>query len=146
MVYKFYGLNSVSQEELFNAYQELEPYGSGNSRMTTISLVQDAQKRGFQAGWIQVDYLNSQKSIDDLKTWIDSGVPLIVCQQYTKQLSKLGHFRVVIGIDKDNVYLHDPSGDIGGANLIYSTDKFMDFWQQTGDNVIGGVFVWIKKD
>lgn len=35
MIYEYYDLKNVSQEIIFDIYQELEPHGSGNLRMTT---------------------------------------------------------------------------------------------------------------
>ncbi len=59
MVYKYYGVGSVSQEEkLMRQYQELEPHGSGNLRITTDSLVTNAQEKGFESEWRRANYLS----------------------------------------------------------------------------------------
>ena len=35
--------------------------------------------------------------------------------------------------------------EIGGAYQKWEAQKFMEFWQPTGQNVTGGIFVIIKK-
>ena len=45
MIYKYYGLNDVNQQELMKKYQELEPHGSGNFRLTTDNLINGRPKQ-----------------------------------------------------------------------------------------------------
>jgi len=67
MVYKYYGLENISQDEIFNKYKEFEPYGSGNIRLSTDNLVSDALGRGFLSFWARGDYNNKENSINLLK-------------------------------------------------------------------------------
>ena len=146
MIYEYYGLQDVSQEILFNTYQELEPRGSGNLRMTTDALVQDSRERGFNSGWSRVNYSSNEDSINLLKILVlKNKIPIIVCQKFTEDHPTIGHFRIVLGIDEGFVYLHDPNNEIGGPKLKWPINKFMDFWQWTGDNVTGGIFCYISK-
>lgn len=108
--------------------------------------MQDSRKRGFISGWSRVNYLNIEDSINLLKILVvDNKIPIIVCQKFTEEQPIIGHFRIVLGIDENFVYLHDPNSEIGGLKLKWSINKFMDFWQWTGDNVTGGVFCFISK-
>jgi len=145
MVYKYYGLDNITQQELMDEYQELEPHGSGNFRLTTDNLVLDARKRGFESEWSRADLESLDEVTALLNFLIDNKAPLIVCQKFTEALPLIGHFRIVVGIDNKTIYLHDPSSEIGGANLTWSVDKFLSFWQPTGANVTGGVFVIINR-
>lgn len=146
MVYKYYGLKDISQQELMDKYQELEPHGSGNFMMTTDNLIQDARARGFNAWWAKANYLSAQDSISLLKLLVEkNGVPVIVCQKFSEQEPLIGHFRIVVGIDDDSVYLYDPYVKLDGSKLQWSVNKFMEFWQPTGQNVTGGIFCFISK-
>ncbi|MDD5147429.1 MAG: papain-like cysteine protease family protein [Candidatus Daviesbacteria bacterium] len=146
MIYKHYGIKDVSQEDILKRYQELEPHGSGNIRITTDSLVLDARKRGFRSFWGRVDYSNVENSMNLLKTFIeDLHLPIIVCQKFTEDQPLIGHFRIVLGINKNVVYLHDPHREKGGPYRKWKTQQFMEFWQPTGNNVTGGIFIIISK-
>ena len=145
MVYKYYGLKNVSQEEIFNKYQELEPHGSGNLRITTDNLISDALSRGLHSFWARSNYGNRASVLDLLQRVISSRIPLIVCQKFTDEQPQMGHFRIVVGIRGNVIYVHDPHAGLGGAYKKWGVEKFLEFWQPTGDNVTGGVFVVIKK-
>jgi len=146
MVYKYYGLKNISQEDIFNKYKELEPHGSGNLRLSTGSLVQDAKERGFESDWDYVDTNDKISSIELLREATnDFKVPVIVCQKFSDEYPLIGHFRIVVGVEGDIVYVHDPHLKTGGAFMKWKADKFMDFWKKTGENVTGGVFVVIKR-
>jgi uncharacterized protein YvpB len=145
MVYRYYGRDNFSQEELMTKYQELEPHGSGNFRLNTNSLAVDAREQGFNAGIGRAIYQSVPDVIALLKLMLDSGIPLIVCQRFTDEQPLIGHFRIVVGLDEEYVYLHDPSVEIGGENLKWQINKFVDFWQETGNNVTGGIFVFITQ-
>src|SRR5665213_1946362 len=93
MVYKYYGLQGISQDVLLSKYEELEPHGSGNFRMTTDSLVQDARARGFESGWARVNYARKNDAINLLIPLIATGIPIIVCKKFTDAQPQLGHFR-----------------------------------------------------
>lgn len=146
MIYRFYGLKSSSQEELFKKYQVLEPHGSGNFRFNTESLVSDALGRGLMSFWARAQYDSPESVIDLLmRLVVGSKIPVIVCHKFTDEQPLIGHFRIVVGIKGDIVYVHDPNIDIGGAFQEWKIQKFLEFWRPTGENVVGGIFVIIKK-
>ncbi len=146
MVYKFYGLENVSQEELMQKYQELEPHGSGNYRMSTDTLITDAREKGFESTWLRANYTNKQDCLSLLKILVETKkIPVIVCQKFTDEMPLIGHFRIVIGVDNDSIYLHDPNVEIGGEKLKWTLDKFFNFWQPTGQNVTGGILCLITR-
>ncbi len=145
MVYKYYGINNISQEDLMNLYKELEPHGSGYYRMTTDTLILDARKKGLKAVWLRANYTNKFDCLELLKILIDKEVPIIVCQQASQENALLGHFRIVIGFDDQFVYLHDPNFQIAGNELRWSIEDFVSLWQPTGANVTGGILCVITK-
>ena len=146
MVYKYYGIENVSQEELMDRYKELEPHGSGNYRMATDTLVADAKEKGFKSECLRANYKSAKDCFSLLRENIEiKKIPVIVCQKFTDEEPLIGHFRVVIGMDENSIYLHDPHLETGGERLKWSLDKFINFWQPTGDNVTGGIFCLISK-
>lgn len=145
MVYKFYDIDNVSQEKIFNKYNKAEPHETGHSRIDTESLVEDAKQHSLQAYWKRVDLSNIPETLDIIKEFVDKNVPIIVCQKFRDEEPLLGHFRVVIAIDDDNVYFHDSHPTFGGQSIKWSKDKFIEYWQPTGQNVTGGVYVVIEK-
>ncbi len=145
MIYRYYGLNNFSQEVLMNTYQVLEPHGSGNFQLTTDTLIFDARSKGFNAGWIRANWGNPADSISLLRMIINAGIPAIVCQTFTNDQPLIGHFRIVVGVGENTVYLHDPNSNIGGANMEWTIEKFLYFWRQTGNNVTGGVLIFISR-
>ena len=146
MIYKYYELNNISQEEIFNKYKKTDPHNTKGVNILTKDLVLDAQSRGFLSEIVRADFTDTKNSIALLKQFLIDDIPLIVCLQYSLKLPLLGHFRVVIGIDEKNIYFHDPDNTIeNGESLNLSHKEFMKLWQPTGQNVTGGRFVWIKK-
>lgn len=145
MVFKYYNVKNVSQEDIYEKNKELEPHGTGNFRITTQDLVDEAESRNFKAYFKQVNYFSKKESIETLKDFIEKNIPVIVCQQFTSAQNIIGHFRVVIGVDNKYVYVHDPHKDIGSEELKMSHREFVNLWQKTGDNVIGGIYIIIIK-
>jgi predicted double-glycine peptidase len=145
MMYGYHGVSSVTQEELMEKYRELEPHGSGNFRLSTNSLVRDAQDRGLAAGWNRANWRDAGEAAALLQSALDAGIPLIVCQIFTESEPLIGHFRVVTGMEDGYVYLHDPHPVLGGENLKWPIEMFLRFWRATGENVTGGVSIFMHK-
>jgi len=70
---------------------------------------------------------------------------VIVCQKFSYEQPLIGHFRIVVGVEDNIVYIHDPCIKDGGAFRELGIDKFVEFWKPTGENVKGGIFIVIKK-
>lgn len=144
MIYRYYGMSDVAQEDIYKGYQEIEPEFGRVSRISTADLVSDAQHRGFQSFWKRVNYRDKDESLIILRKYLNHKVPIIVCQQWNKESSKIGHFRVVVDVDEENnVFFYDPEKT--GGLIKWPIDQFMDYWQPTGQNVTGGVYVIIEK-
>lgn len=146
MVYNYYGIENLSQQDIYYKYKTEDPHDSKAARVLTDDLVSDARSRGFKSAIMKVDVSNISESVDLMNIFLDASIPIIVCQQYSLALPLTGHFRVVIGIDDQNIYFHDPGNKIeNGESLKLSHEEFFKLWQATGENVTGGIFVWIKK-
>jgi len=144
MIYRYYGIKNVSQEKIYEEYRELDSHSPGNYLMTTDNIVIDARKRGFASFWGRADYDNIENTVKLLKVFIEKlKTPVIVCQKFSEEEPLIGHFRIVLSLDKDFIYLHDPY--IGVRFQKWPIQKFFDFWKPTGLNVTGGVFIIIKK-
>lgn len=64
-------------------------------------------------------------SLEELKSLIDAGYPIIVLTWFTK--AKIyGHYRVVVGYNETHVTLHDPWF---GPMRNMTTSEFLDFWE-----------------
>ena len=77
-------------------------------------------------------------TLDDLKTLISKGQPLIVLMWWTP--SKVyGHYRVVVGYNETHIITHDPwnkdvwGGTYGGANTSITYSTFLDLWLYSGN-------------
>ena len=105
----------------------------------------DARSKGFKTGWARANWSNPLDSISLLQLLTDAGIPVIVCQKFTEEQPLIGHFRIVLGVDKEKIYLHDPNPEIGGPNIEWAIEKFIDFWKPTGDNVTGGILIFVSK-
>ncbi len=75
--------------------------------------------------------VKNNASLSDIKEWLNKGVPVIV-DWFTRGRSDYGdsevadgHYSVVVGLDKNNIYLQDP--EIGGLRKI-KRDDFMRVW------------------
>ena len=71
-----------------------------------------------------------------LKKILKADLPIIVVQR-SSQYPKLGHYRLVVGIDQENVYINDPENKKGGTKI--SKKGFFKDWEASGKEVTGGV-------
>jgi predicted double-glycine peptidase len=145
MIYRFYNVNDVDQAAIFAAFQEKEPHGSGELRITTDNMVADAKSRGFVADWFRVNFSDQATAITIIKENCAKSIALVACQRYTQQQPLLGHFRVITGCDKKRIFAHDPCPKFGGADFAYRIDEFLDAWKPTGANITGGVTIRITR-
>jgi ABC-type bacteriocin/lantibiotic exporter with double-glycine peptidase domain len=142
MVYRYFRpskLTKFSQQKVY-ANLETDTPDKSDKEVRGDKIVEYAQKRAFQSGWGRVDP-EPKRLVQQVQFFTEEErLPLIVCQQWQVDPSR-GHFRVVIGIDHDEVIFHDPAG---GANLRLPLSDFIFQWRQVpGGSVTGGVAIWI---
>ncbi len=109
--------------------------------------VGDLKQLGIEYLGISEDNIEIKRGLEDLedlKTNLDAGNPLIV-GVYTNMLTNtkrrdVKHFMVLVGIDDEYVYVHDP-GKTRGANNKYTIDQFKLAW--AGNNY---AYIIFKKN
>jgi ABC-type bacteriocin/lantibiotic exporter with double-glycine peptidase domain len=147
MVYRHFRpskLSKFSQKKIFERLKEPVP-GGGAQRVSTDSLVTEALKRRLSAGWGRVNP-SPERLIEQVRFFTESEkIPLIACQQWHAN-PNLGHFRVIVGIDENEVIFHDPEPEHGGKAQHLAIPQFIEAWRLTpGGNVTGGVAIWIAE-
>src|SRR5207248_9569383 len=114
----YYGIADGSQEAIFERWKAAERRGTGNLMMATDSLVKDARERGFRSGWARVNFRADEDSLGMIGVFVNElRMPVIVCQKFTEEQPRIGHFRIVLDLGDGQVTLHDPSPHVGGAAL-----------------------------
>lgn len=145
MVYRYFhpsALSKFSQQKTFRMLTEKEPHGSGNLRVSSDKLTTYARQRNFKSGWGRVSR-DQAEAITQLNYFLEtSKIPVIACQRYTDEWPLIGHFRVIFGIEGSDVLLHDPAF---GPDQRWPIEKMLDYWRPTGENVTGGVVIWIAR-
>jgi predicted double-glycine peptidase len=148
MVYRYARpsrLSKFSQKKIFQNVSELEPHQTGRYRISTDDLVEAAKRRGLEAGWGRVD-----PTPDELMKQIacfiaGKKVPLIACQR-SHEDPAIGHFRVLFGVEGNEIILHDPDVETGGPNLRWTVARLIEHWRWSGENVTGGVAIWVARE
>lgn len=90
-----------------------------------ISIKRVAKSYGFNAE------IKNNASFTDIKKWLNKDVPVIVNwftrgrKDYNNSEVPDGHYSVVVGLDKKNIYLQDP--EIGAMRTI-KRDDFLRVW------------------
>lgn len=119
MVLAYYGLEK-SEKEIAEKCGRDEKLGTNAE-----SIKQAAESYGFVAE------IQNEASFGDIQQWLDKKVPVIV-NWFTRGRSDDpdsavpdGHYSVVVGLDKENIYLQDP--EIGKLRTI-ARDDFLCVW------------------
>jgi hypothetical protein len=143
MLYKYFRLDaSFSQQEAFNALREQTP-GDTSTRVTVPAIISLAREKGLHSGWGRVSIIRSE-FVQQIRFFVENErVPLIACQQWHGN-ETLGHYRVIICIDDQEIAFHDPEPNTDGRARRVSLETFNSQWLWTpGGNVTGGVVIWI---
>jgi hypothetical protein len=147
MVFNYYG-RDISQYEIADAARTISPPGTTyTDDMRRASHFSDLSSSvgndepahtctgytGRGLGYAGFEHSGSYW-LNDLKTLINSGYPIIVLTEYTAG-SGQGHYRVVVGYDDSTseIIVHDPwntswGGPYGGPNLRLSYSTFQSLW------------------
>jgi hypothetical protein len=75
-------------------------------------------------------FARSSLTIDELKSLIASGYPIIVAMQYSREWTE-GHYRVVVGYNETHMAFHDPwfNSPYEGPNVNVSYSEFLYLWR-----------------
>ncbi len=135
-----------SQRKMFKKLAKTEPHGSGNYSVLANDILKLALGRNLHAGIGEIS-TDPMEIGEQLEYFIvRNNVPVIACQRYSDDQPMLGHYRVIYGLHEGGVLLHDPCPNNGGKGLSWSIDKVHDYWRKTGQNVVGGVAIWLSSD
>jgi hypothetical protein len=129
MVIKFYGANFTSIDALFN---EVQPSGDSYTSFGDICKLWDA--RGIDADYAQ------EVTLGELYEYLVKGAPVVALIHYGALESvrpnsfKGSHFVVVIGMDLQNVYIHDPLNNVStGERVPVPINLWISCWSTLGD-------------
>lgn len=92
---------------------------------TNEAFLETIKKFGLDSA-VKVD-----SSFDDIKLWLDKGVPVVVDwfspgpEEIDESEMPDGHYSLVVGLDKENIYLQDP--EIGRLRTV-SRKQFWRVW------------------
>ena len=119
MVMAYFGVEK-SEEEVAEKCGRVPELGTDDE-----SLKKAAEGYGFTV------QIQNEASFEDIQRWLDKKVPVIV-NWFTRGRSDYGdsqvpdgHYSVVVGLDKANIYLQDP--EIGKMRTL-DRDDFMRVW------------------
>lgn len=129
MVIRFAGRDCPSVDALFN---EVYPSGDGYTSFGDLAKLLD--NRG-----IEVDY-DQEVTIGEMYEYLVKGMPVIALIRYGA-LSSIrpnnftgSHFVVVIGLDLDSVFIHDPlNTPTSGEGIALPLELWMDAWGTLGE-------------
>jgi hypothetical protein len=135
------------QKDMMEKLSGPVPDGSDDEGISGDKIIAKAEELGFHAGGGRVSP-DPDEMIRQVTLCIaEYGMPLIAYQRLTDEEPRVGHCRVIFGVCENGVMQHDPHTDKGGPNLKWNWSQLRDFWLRTGDNVTGGVAIWVgKKD
>lgn len=137
-VLAYYGTD-IRMDELINMTNSTE---NGTS---SDNIAQAARQLGFNVE------LKENMTLEDLQNNINQGIPVIIdCQAWKSNNTNTssqnwttdqqdGHYMVVVGVDKDNVYFEDPA--VLGSRGYIPHQEFLDRWHdlyhdpKTGNNI-----------
>lgn len=107
--------------------KEIAKHCGRDSKLGTndISIKRTAKSYGFSVE------IKNNANFTDIQKWLNKEVPVIVNwftrgrKDYSNSEVPDGHYSVVIGLDKENIYLQDP--EIGAMRTI-KRDDFIRVW------------------
>lgn len=119
MVLAYYGVEKTEVEVAKECGRDLD-LGTDD-----LSIKEAAERYGFKVE------IQNEASFEDVQRWLDKKVPVMVDwftrgrTDYDDSEVPDGHYSVVVGLDKDNIYLQDP--EIGKMRTLERSD-FMKVW------------------
>jgi predicted double-glycine peptidase len=143
MVYQNLGKTELTEEVLWDKLSLSRPGGGPDERyLRTLPMAQSAKEFGLSYFWGLAVMNNKKNTLQPLKEFISRAIPVVVCQKISEE-NQWGHFRVVVGVGKGFIYLHDPHED---KMEKMTTARFMELWKSGSNNeVVGGEFFAIFK-
>lgn len=140
MVYRFYGFKQ-KQSDIWQRLSIPRQATTGKF-IDTKTMITDSVNQNFCYIAGHVVWQNKSLAVRVLRKFISLDIPVIICQRW-RENSPLGHYRVVIGIEKDGVIINDSENKTPKSKIIYKS--FMHKWEKINGSteVLGGEFVAI---
>lgn len=112
-IFNFYKFK-VSEEELISS-GDIGEEGTDHKTMRFL-----ARSYGFKF------YSKNNSSLKDIEKWLTKGCPIIVNYQLGNLNGENGHYSVIYGLDKDFIYIADPSNYYEGTKGSFTENKKME--------------------
>lgn len=143
MIYQSLGKNRLTEDVLWEKLSVERPNAQvGERYLRTLPMAESAKEFGFSYFWGLAVLNNRKNALQPIREFVSRSIPVVVCQKVSEE-NHWGHFRVVVGVGKSFVELHDPAKDKMEKMPI---SRFMELWGQTSnDEVLGGEFFAIFK-
>lgn len=134
--------SNLNPKRLFEKLRQISPVGS--TEVSINALEEEAIARGLAADWgiFSNEPARLKKQLSHF-TDVEE-VPVVALQQLSDTEPVLGHYRIVIGVDGDTIFYHDPISRLGRATSV-SVDRFIEMWRPSGGSVKGGIGLWMSK-
>lgn len=132
MIRAYYGLKPRSQQALFDNLKQPHPLHDGVMGIALPNLVALMLDEGLHADWWRASpkLEDSSSIIEVIRRHVeDFKAPILVCQRYGVNWPGLVHFRVVVGIDRKKILLHDPCPVWGGGYQPRRHRAFLEDWE-----------------
>lgn len=143
MVYNYYGLTIQTEEKIWQRLKKTRELDHSQEIIYLNSFPNDIRSNGLHYIKGRAVWEDPKKIIEVLEEFLRIQVPLIVCQRWRED-QLFGHFKIVIGTEKDCVWVNDPEVDEKAIRV--PLDKFIADWRYYSDEVQGGWFVAILND
>jgi len=138
MIYEYFG-DTVDQNNIWDRLKKKRPLVEGDFYIDSNADMKDATKNGYDFV-IGRSYWDIKDAFQPIEQFLRSGIPVSVTQQGHPD-PKLGHCRVVVGLDEKHVFVNDPEKDKGNTKM--TRKEFFNAWEESGDEVTGGVMMVI---
>ena len=122
MVLNYWG-DPVNQSEVGSA---VDPEHDGTDPLDMISFLRSRGYVVYEFDRNSLEYRSS--AMDELKIWVCQDYPVVVLQWMWFPRS-VGHYRVVVGYDTENIHITDPVG----SSIAFSIENFQQLWDMSND-------------
>ncbi len=141
MVYRYFGITNITQHDIWRKRKTTRLDGSRHV-INTEDIAKELAENGFQVLMGQF-YLDIDRCRQNIKNLLAEENPIIACKQW-RPGSEYGHSVVIIGIEKDQIAFIDPEKD--SETQYQNLESFINEWQPTGKEVVGGEFIVMGKN
>jgi hypothetical protein len=148
MTCSYYGIEPPAQTALLQQLRRPQLRQQGASGIGFGDLVAAARLRGLWIDWLRLagtEPLDADIALGLVRRCVETDrCPIIICQRYTAAWPRVAHYRIVVGIDRKRVFLHDPCPHTGGAFQPRRFADFIEDWKPVDGSFITGEAVVVR--